>query len=155
MARLLIRMKDNNRRDHPNPEMAYRPGDIVAVLPDGHVPGRLEKEPNFLWVDYPGVPEERFKRFMEPEWDQEQEAEWDNLQREDGAGREVRQLRQRRLYQFDRQQLSVAEEAVVSGRRPHRLVVDDTSGDVSRTRMDQLLKNKRTQQTIEDEGRRV
>ena len=157
MARLLIRMKDNLWGDHPNPTMALRPGDLVAVLPDDHIPGEKEMEPDFLWVDYPGVPIERFKRFAEQEWDQEQDVPWDDLDRRnpDGSDREVRQAVARRLYKFTREALTVDEEAATRTRSPEHLVVDDTTGDVTRSRMDELLLNKRTSQTAKDEGRPV
>lgn len=55
MARAIVRIKDNLRKNHTAPHTAARPGDVVDVLEDGVDPGRQIKSPDWLVVDVPGV----------------------------------------------------------------------------------------------------
>lgn len=56
MARLLVKAIDYV---HPDPDVdikdAYKRGDVVCVMPDGHVWGLAEGAPKFLHVDLPDV----------------------------------------------------------------------------------------------------
>lgn len=56
MARLLVKAIDYV---HPDPEIdkkgAYKRGDVVCVMPDGHEWGLAEGPPKFEHVDMPGV----------------------------------------------------------------------------------------------------
>lgn len=64
MARLCVRVKDNLRAGHPAPALAYRPGDVVSVHPDGHRFGRREGPPNFAIVDVLGVTVVEMQRYI-------------------------------------------------------------------------------------------
>lgn len=56
MARLLVKAVDYA---HPDPKIdaqgAYKRGDVVCVMPDGHVWGRAEGAPKFEHIDFPGA----------------------------------------------------------------------------------------------------
>jgi hypothetical protein len=56
MARLLVKAVDYT---HPDPDEdrrgSFKRGDVVAVMPDGHVWGEKEVPPLFEQVDVPGV----------------------------------------------------------------------------------------------------
>lgn len=56
MARILVKAMDHV---HSDPEIdrqgAYKRGDVVCVMPDGHVWGAQEGLPVFEQVDFPGV----------------------------------------------------------------------------------------------------
>ena len=56
MARLLVKAEDFT---HPDPAQdrigSYKRGDVVCVMPDGHVCGSKEGLPKFEQVDMPGV----------------------------------------------------------------------------------------------------
>jgi len=68
MARLLVMARDKH---HPDPEkdrrLAWKLGDIVAIMPDGHVWGRAERLPDFLRVDMPGADAASLRDRMEPD----------------------------------------------------------------------------------------
>lgn len=59
MARLLIKAVDYT---HPDPDKdrraAYKRGDVVVVMPDGHVWGGAEGPPKFVQMDVPGPAED-------------------------------------------------------------------------------------------------
>lgn len=59
MARLLIKVEEYT---HPDPDIdrrgAYKRGDVVVIMPDGHVWGGAEGPPKFKQVDLPGTPED-------------------------------------------------------------------------------------------------
>lgn len=63
MAELLIKAKDQPESAEltaialatGRPPLLWRRGDVIAVRPDGHVWGSLEKPPAFLLVKLPGV----------------------------------------------------------------------------------------------------
>lgn len=63
MAELLVRVTDN-LRPGDNDDVAYRPGDVVAVAEDGQQWGREELSPRFRVVKVPGVPKERFHKYL-------------------------------------------------------------------------------------------
>ena len=52
------------RPNHPCPHMAYRPYDIVSVLPDEQPVGTKQVLPVWAIVDLPGVPVEKLLPFV-------------------------------------------------------------------------------------------
>jgi len=59
MARLLVKAQDYINSDiSKDIAGSYKRGDVVTVLPDGHVFGNKEGPPAFRVVDLPGAPED-------------------------------------------------------------------------------------------------
>lgn len=63
MAELLIMAKATQSK---NPG-AYKRGDVVVVMEDGHKWGREERPPTFAIVRIPGVPAEKLRDLLEPD----------------------------------------------------------------------------------------
>jgi len=70
MPRALVKARDAS---HPDPEKdrrgCYKRGDVVAVMPDGHVWGAMEGPPNFVHVDITGASLEVLQRLVEEQDD--------------------------------------------------------------------------------------
>jgi hypothetical protein len=70
MCELLLRNVDNFNPTIPAEKQQsglYKRGDIVAILPDGHVYGSAEGLPDFVVIKFPGVTIEYMQRYLEPE----------------------------------------------------------------------------------------
>lgn len=71
MAEFLIKAVDAGNINPEKDRACYRRGDIVVVMPDGHVWGRQEGLPKFYQVSIPGLSVELAKKVIESEMDAE------------------------------------------------------------------------------------
>ncbi|MFN3075352.1 MAG: hypothetical protein ABT940_00445 [Alphaproteobacteria bacterium] len=69
MAELLLRVASSLHADPLIDRGCYKRGDVVAVLPDGHVYGRLETLPTFVKVKIPGLAVATAQNWVRPEMD--------------------------------------------------------------------------------------
>ena len=68
MARLLVKAVDYTCSDpETDKKAAYKRGDVVVVMPDGHVWGNAEGLPKFERVDLPGVSVEEVRHLANSE----------------------------------------------------------------------------------------
>jgi hypothetical protein len=71
MAELLVKLTDATNADPvKDAQGCYKRGDVVVVMPDGHVWGRQEGPPTFCVVKVPGLSVEDARKYTEPQVEQ-------------------------------------------------------------------------------------
>ena len=134
MAVLCVRVKDNLRRNHPMPEKAARPGDIVEVFEDGVSPGRkIEQSDNWIVVKVPRIPAERLRFMIETD-------------AQDAESKPT-------AYRKNRFALEALSAAQLAKGKAQGLVYDQATDDFERDAiLDQLI-DKQTERTAKQDGR--
>lgn len=118
MARLLVKAVDYT---HTDPEIdkrgAYKRGDVVVVMPDGHVWGNAEDLPKFERVDLPGASVAEVQYLINAEVQTLEEITSIALRKNKRLLRLVSKIKERDVKTRRRYQINLASKAITDKTR--------------------------------------